>query len=248
MTSQLAKRVAVVTGGSRGIGAAVVERLAREGALVVCVHARTGSADALLQRLSDASLHVVGYCADVSQATDVGRLSAFVEERWGRCDVLVNNAGITSDGVFLRMGDESWDRVLGVNLRGAFLCARAFSRGMAKARWGRIVSVGSVVGLFGSAGQANYAASKGGLVGLSRSLALELAGRGVTVNVVAPGFIETDMTSGLPERRAEAIRAEIPLRRLGGAHDVAEVVSFLVGSAGGYVTGAAIRVDGGLYA
>ncbi|MBI4230934.1 MAG: 3-oxoacyl-ACP reductase FabG, partial [Planctomycetes bacterium] len=215
---------------------------------VVCVHARAGSADALLQRLSDRALQVVGHSADVSQADEVERLAAFVQGRWGRCDILVNNAGITWDGVFLRMGDEVWDRVLGVNLRGTFLCARAFSRGMAKARWGRIVNVGSVVGLFGSAGQANYAASKAGLVGLSRSLALELAGRGVTVNVVAPGFIETDMTSGLPERRAEAIRAEIPLRRLGRARDVAEVVSFLAGSSGGYVTGATLRVDGGLYA
>lgn len=164
----------------------------------------------------------------------------------GSLDILVNNAGITRDGVFMRMSDADFDDVVNTNLRGAFLVCRAFARPMAKARGGRIVNIGSVVGLSGNAGQVNYAASKAGLVGLTKSLAQELAGRGVTANVIAPGFIETDMTAAIPEAHREAMQKQIPLARFGAPGDIAAAAAFLAGEAGGYITGQTLVVDGGM--
>jgi 3-oxoacyl-[acyl-carrier protein] reductase len=184
--------------------------------------------------------------ADVANPDDADRLCARTLEAFGRADILVNNAGISRDNLVLRMSEEEWDQVLDVNLKGSFLCIRAFTRPMMKQRWGRIVNVTSVVGLIGNAGQANYVASKAGLVGLTKAVAKELASRHITVNAVAPGFIQTAMTAGLNEKVREALQAQIPLGRLGSPEDVAHAVAFLCSEEAGYVTGQVLSVDGGM--
>jgi 3-oxoacyl-[acyl-carrier protein] reductase len=243
---QLQGRIALVTGASRGIGAAIAVALARAGATVVCTSTRAGGCEQTLAACADAPGRAHAAVCDVADKAAVEQLAKSVLETHGRLDVLVNNAGITRDGVFLRMSDDDFDQVLATNLRGPFLVCRAFARAMAKARGGRIVNVGSVVGLTGNAGQANYAASKAGLVGLTKSLAKELAGRGVTANLVAPGFITTDMTASIPQDLREAMLRQIPLGRLGQPEDVAAVVTFLCGDAAGYITGQTLVVDGGM--
>lgn len=234
-------RVAVVTGASRGIGAAIAAALAEDGHLVACV--ATGQAGA---EQAAAAVGGKGFVCDVSDPGQVKECHAQIVEALGAPAVLVNNAGVTRDALLVRTSDEDWDRVLDVNLKGSFLWARACAPGMMKARWGRIVNVGSVVGLVGAAGQANYAASKAGLFGLTKALAKELGSRGITCNLVAPGFIETDMTQSLPEEvRAKAL-ASTPLGRLGTAGDVAGLVRFLASDQASFITGQAVAVDGGM--
>jgi 3-oxoacyl-[acyl-carrier protein] reductase len=242
--SELAGEVALVTGGSRGIGREIAAELARAGALVAVV-ARDGERAAAAASELPGEGHA-GFSCDVSDSDEVKATVADVESRLGPVSILVNNAGITRDNILLRLKDEDWEQVLAVNLRGAFNLIRAVTRGMMKRRDGAIVNVSSVVGLMGNAGQANYAASKAGLLGLTKSVARELASRGVRCNAVAPGYIATDMTSELSEDQTTALHSQIPLGRLGEPSDVAPLIRFLVGPGGRYITGQTIAVDGGM--
>ena len=241
-------KVALITGGSRGIGAAVAQTLATAGAAVV-VCARNGEAAAAsASAIAAQGGQALGVAADVSRAEDAERLMKACLERFGRLDILVNNAGITRDGLVLRMKDGDWSDVLAVNLNGAFYCARAALRVILKQKQsGRIINIGSVVGSMGNAGQANYVTSKAGLIGLTKALAREVAARGVTVNLVAPGFIETDMTANLPDAVKETYRGQIPLGRFGTAADVAAAVAFLASDGAAYITGQVIHVNGGMW-
>ena len=242
MKIDLSGKVALVTGGGRGIGRAIASALAACGARVAVVDLNRTSAEAVATEIGNAS----GFMCDVTVATDVAALVETVEKDFGSCDILVNNAGITRDNLMLRMKDEDWDAVLSTNLRSAFLTIRAASRGMMKRRWGRIVNMASVVGLMGNKGQTNYAASKAGLVGLTKSVAKELASRNVLCNAIAPGFIETEMTARMtPEARA-ALQGMIPLERLGTTADVASAVAFLSSDLASYITGQVLVIDGGL--
>jgi 3-oxoacyl-[acyl-carrier protein] reductase len=240
----LAGQVAVVTGGSRGIGRVLAQRLARDGARVVVTARSAEGAEACAAELSGSG-HL-GVACDVSDRAAVDALVKRVETEFGAIDVLVNNAGVTADNILVRLGDDDWDRVMDTNLRGAFLMTRAVARGMMKRRAGRIINVTSVVGLTGNRGQVNYAASKAGLVGLTKAVAKELASRNVLCNAVAPGFIETDMTSELSPGARETLQQQIALGRLGSPEDVAGVVAFLAGPDASYITGQVIVVDGGM--
>lgn len=244
---QMAKR-ALVTGGSRGIGRAVCLALAARGMRVAVNYAgNAAAAEEVVQAcLQQGAPDAFAVQADVSDAEQVRALVAAVSERWGGVDVLVNNAGITRDGLLMRMSEQDFDAVLATNLKGAFACMQAVMRPMMKQRWGRIVNLSSVVGLRGNLGQANYAASKAGLIGMSKSAAKELASRGITVNCVAPGFIETDMTAVLPESVRTALLGQIPLARLGAAEEVAAAVAFLASPEAAYITGQVLCVDGGM--
>jgi 3-oxoacyl-[acyl-carrier protein] reductase len=245
MTQETNRRVAVVTGASRGIGRATAERLARDGFVVVINYASSAeAADEVRRVIEEAGGSAVAIRADVSKPDEVRALFAAVDDL-GTLEVLVNNAGVTADGLCVRMSDEAWKRVLDVNLYGAFLCSREAIARMMKARKGSIVNVSSIVGLYGNAGQANYAASKAGIIGLTKSLAREVGKRGIRVNAVAPGFIQTEMTASLADR-ADEIAARVPLGRLGEASEVAEAVAFLCSDAASYITGAVLEVSGGL--
>lgn len=246
MTGRLDGKVAVVTGGARGIGRAVCERLSAEGAAVVVVNRSPAALDAVVADLKGRGREALAVVADVAKAADVETLCARTLEAFGRADILVNNAGVTRDGLLLRMSEADWDAVLDTNLKGAFLCIKEFTRTMMKQRWGRVVNVGSVIGLIGNAGQANYAASKAGLLGLTKAVAKELASRHITVNAVAPGFIETAMTDALGEKVRTALLAQIPLGRLGSPEDVAHAVAFLCSDEAAYITGQVLAVDGGM--
>lgn len=243
---ELQGQVAMVTGAGRGIGRAIALELASAGAdLVLCARtaAQLEEVAGEVRALGRQALVAPG---DVSKGTDVESVVTGALEHFGRIDILVNNAGITRDSVLLRMKEEAWDEVMEVNLRSAFLCTRAVSKGMLKQRSGRIVNITSVIGLMGNAGQANYAASKAGLVGFTRSVARELASRGVTVNAVAPGYIQTEMTRDLPARAREWILERVPMGFLGEPEDVARVVRFLSAPQTRYVTGQVLNVDGGM--
>ncbi len=245
---ELEGRVALVTGASRGIGRAIAVELARAGAEVAVNYAASEEA----AREVASQIEALGRKAylvrfDVADPEAVLRGVREVEEALGRIDILVNNAGITRDGLLARMKEEDWERVLSVNLKGAFLVTRAVLPGMMKRRYGRIINVSSVVAFSGNPGQTNYAASKAGLVGFSRSLALEVARRGITVNVVAPGFIETDMTAALPEKAREALLSRVPMGRAGTPEEVAHAVVFLASDRASYITGTVLHVNGGLW-
>jgi 3-oxoacyl-[acyl-carrier protein] reductase len=244
MERRLDGQVAIVTGGSRGIGRAIAQRLAADGArVVVTARSAEGAAECAGQLPGEDHL---GVACDVSDREAVDAVVKRVESELGGVDLLVNNAGVTADNVLVRLGDDDWDRVLDTNLRGAFLMIRAVARGMMKGRAGRIINISSVVGLTGNRGQVNYAASKAGLVGLTKSVAKELASRNVLCNAVAPGFIETDMTSDLTEAAREGLQQQIALGRLGSPEDVAGVVAFLAGPDATYITGQVLVVDGGM--
>jgi 3-oxoacyl-[acyl-carrier protein] reductase len=240
-------RVAIVTGGGRGIGRAIAGRLAGEGAnLAISYRSNEIAAEEAAQKVRAAGVRCELFKGDVSSPEDVEALFTGVRDAFGRVDILVNNAGITRDNLVMRMNEGEFDDVLRTNLRGTYLCTRAALRPMIRARWGRIVNVSSVVGLVGNAGQANYAASKAGIIGLTKSVAREVVQRGITVNAVAPGYVETELTGGLPEKVKEQIRGQIPAGRFGEPEEVAEVVAFLVAEEAGYVTGQTIAVDGGM--
>jgi 3-oxoacyl-[acyl-carrier protein] reductase len=244
----LTGKIAVVTGGSRGIGKAVCLRLARMGATVVVNYvSRPDAAQETVAAIKEAGGAAAAYQFDVANGQQVQAAFKQIQADFGRIDILVNNAGITRDGLVAMMKEEAWDEVLGTNLKGAFNCIKAVSRPMMKQRWGRIVSIASVIGFAGNAGQANYAAAKAGMVGLTRSVARELASRGVTVNGVAPGYIETDMTRELSAEVTEKIKAEIPMNSLGSVEDVAAAVAYLVSEEARYVTGQFIHVNGGMF-
>lgn len=243
MHIDLSGRTALVTGSTRGIGRAIAQTLADAGARVAVVGRDQGRAAAAAEEIGNGAQ---GFACDVSDAAAVTALVEDVERAFGQLDILVNNAGITRDNLLLRLKDDDWDAVLDANLKAAFVAMRAATRGMMKRRWGRIINLSSVVGITGNKGQANYAASKAGLVGLSKSVAKELASRNVLVNVVAPGFIHTDMTQAMtPEARA-TLSAQIPMERLGRPEDIAGVVCFLASDYASYITGQVLVVDGGL--
>lgn len=240
-------KVALVTGASRGIGQAIALELGRQGAVVVGTATTEGGAERITQYLKENGIAGNGLMLDVSDAESVAAALESIQQAHGALAILVNNAGITRDNLMLRMKDEEWFDVINTNLNSLFRLSKAVLRGMTKARWGRIINIGSVVGAMGNAGQSNYAAAKAGVEGFSRALAREVGSRAVTVNTVAPGFIDTDMTRELPQAQREALLSEIPLGRLGQAEEIAKVVSFLASDGAAYVTGATIPVNGGMY-
>jgi len=238
--------VALVTGASRGIGAGIAQLLGKAGATVIGTATSEAGAAAISSRFAELGIAGRGLVLDASSATGVLAVQKDIEAREGVVSILVNNAGITRDNLLLRMKDDEWDAVIATNLSSVFLTSKTFLRGMVKQRRGRIISISSVIGAMGNAGQANYAAAKAGMVGFSKSLAREVGSRGITVNVVAPGFIRTDMTDAMPEEQRARLAAQIPLQRLGSIEDVASVVLFLASPAAEYVTGETIHVNGGL--
>jgi len=240
-------KVALVTGASRGIGRSISLALAAQGAKIVAVDVDLQATEEFVAELKAAGTEAVAIQGNVTVAADVDKMVKIAKETFDRIDILVNNAGITRDALLLRMKDADWDAVLDVNLKGAFLCTRAVAKLMTKQRYGRIINIASVVGQMGNAGQANYCASKAGLMGLTRSNARELAKRNITVNAVAPGFISTAMTDALPEEKRQELAAQIPLARLGSAEDIANAVLFLAAEKTGYITGQVIGVNGGMY-
>jgi len=240
-------KTAVVTGGSRGIGAAIATLLAERGAAVVVSARDADRLAAAVKDLEAMGAAAAGVAGDVSRREDAERVVDTARERFGRLDILVNNAGITRDGLLLRMKDEDWDRVLEVNLRGAFVMSRAASKVMVRQKGGRIINMSSAAGAMGNAGQANYSASKAGLIGFTKAAARELSHWGILVNAVAPGLIETDMAAALPAAARDALLAQVPLGRVGTPREVAEVVGFLAGEGATYITGQVFHVNGGLY-
>ena len=243
----LSNRVAVVTGSGRGIGRAISLKLAEVGATVVVIDiGETSPVDSLAEEIRAMGGQSLAVLADVSQAQDVARLVETIVSTFGKVDILVNNAGISRDQLIIRMSDEDWDKVLSVNLRSVFLCARAVLRHMIKQRWGRIISIASIVGLVGNPGQANYASAKAGIIGLTRTIAKEVASRGITANAIAPGFIDTEMTQWLEEDWKQQLKKQIPVGYFGSPRDVAEAVAFLASEEARYITGQVLSVDGGM--
>jgi 3-oxoacyl-[acyl-carrier protein] reductase len=244
--SLLANQVAVVTGAGRGIGRAIALKFAGAGANVVCVSRTAENCEKVAGEIRALGHKAWAHAVDVADPKAVAEAGEKILGETTRVDVLVNNAGVTRDGLIMRMSEQDWDTVLNTNLRGAFSFTKAFSRAFIKQRSGRIINVASVIGLIGNAGQCNYAASKAALIGFTKSVARELASRGITVNALAPGFIETDMTAALDGKMREELLKKIPLNRLGNADDIADAALFLAGPAAGYVTGQVLTVDGGM--
>ena len=244
--SQLANQVAVVTGAGRGIGRAIALKFAAEGADVVCISRTAENSEKVAQEVRATGRRAWGLAVDVANGEGVTAAAEKILAEAGKVDILVNNAGVTRDGLLMRMSEADWDTVLATNLKGAFLMTKALTRPFIKQRSGRIINIASVIGLIGNAGQSNYAASKAGLIGFTKSVARELASRGITANVIAPGFVETDMTSGLNEQLRAEILKTIPLGQFGQPEDIAGAALFLAGSAGRFITGQVLTVDGGM--
>ena len=243
----LAGRIAVVTGGTRGIGLAIARALAEDGASVVVSGRDAGRLDSAVKELESLGAPALGVAADQSKRDDCDRLVDAAKERFGPIDVLVNNAGITRDQLLVRMKDDDWDQVLDTNLRGVFLMTRAVAKSMMRQKSGRIINIASTAGAMGNPGQVNYSAAKAGVIGFTKAAARELAHWNILVNAVAPGLIETDMAAAIPAEAREALLQQVPLRRVGAAREVAEMVRFLAGDGAAYVTGQTIHVNGGLY-
>ncbi len=241
------KKVALITGSTRGIGKAIALRLASSGMIVVVNGATSEERiSEVVNKIRENGGEAIGIKADVSRKEDVDKVFSKITEELGRLDILINNAGITRDNLLMRMSEEDWDEVIRINLKSVFLCSKAAFRLMRKNRWGRIVNISSIVGIIGNAGQANYAASKAGIIGVTKSLAKEFASSGILVNAVAPGFIVTDMTSKLTDKVKETFLSMIPLKRFGEPEDIANVVAFLVSDEASYITGQVISVNGGM--
>ena len=240
-------KLALVTGATRGIGRAIAQELGRQGASVVGTATTEAGAAEIGNALSQAGIKGAGMVLNVRDAAGCDALVESVQKQHGDILILVNNAGITRDNLALRMKDAEWDEVIDTNLKAVFRLSRAVMRGMMKARWGRIINITSVVGASGNPGQANYAAAKAGVVGMTKSLAAELGSRNITVNCVAPGFIDTDMTRALPEAQRSALLGQIPLGRFGAPEDIAAAVAYLAAPAAGYITGCVLHVNGGMY-
>jgi len=245
MEKLLEGKVALVTGAGRGIGRAIALKLAGEGAAVACCGRTPAHVEAVAADIVKAGGRATAYPVDVSNGVQVGEVCEKIVKELGRVDILVNNAGVTRDQLLLRMTEEEWDAVLDTNLKGAFLFTKAVSRTMLKQRSGRIINISSIIGLTGNAGQSNYAASKAGLIGFTKSVARELGSRGITANAIAPGFIETDMTAAVGAEAVKRLTEHIALGRLGAGEDIARAVLFLASDLGSYVTGQVITVDGG---
>jgi 3-oxoacyl-[acyl-carrier protein] reductase len=239
--------IALVTGASRGIGRSIALDLGNRGFTVIGTATSDSGAQNISSYLSESSISGEGMCLDVSSDESVATLMALIVEKHGAPTILVNNAGITKDNLLIRMKADEWSDVIDTNLGSMYRLSKACMKGMTKARWGRIINISSVVGSSGNAGQSNYAASKAGIEGFSRSLAKEIGSRGITVNAVAPGFIATDMTKDLPEKQAEALLSSIPLGRLGQPEEIAAMVGFLASDSGAYITGETLHVNGGMY-
>ena len=240
-------KVVLVTGASRGIGAAIADTLGESGYTVIGTATTTSGADSISQRFADKAILGAGMPLNVTDPDSISALLQSIVENFGAPTVLVNNAGITKDNILMRMKEDEWLDVINNNLNAVFRLSKACVRPMTKARWGRIVNISSVVGSMGNGGQSNYSATKAGVEGFSRALAKELGSRSITVNTVAPGFIDTDMTKDLPEANKEVLLGQIPLARLGAPEEIASVVKFLVSDAAGYITGETIHVNGGMY-
>lgn len=245
---ELENKVALVTGGSRGIGREIALELARNGANVVITYVNNEEkANEVIDEIKSMGVKALAIKADVSKKSDVQRMIEKVEEEFNSVDILVNNAGITKDNLLIRMKEEEWDEVMNVNLKGTFLCTKAVARMMMKKRYGKIINITSVVGITGNIGQGNYSASKAGIIGFTKSIARELASRGIRVNAIAPGFIETDMTEVLNEDIKNAMLKSIPLGTFGKPKDIANTVVFLASSKSDYITGQVINVNGGMF-
>ncbi|MGH1461736.1 MAG: 3-oxoacyl-ACP reductase FabG [Neptuniibacter sp.] len=240
-------KLALVSGATRGIGKAIAEELGKQGAIVVGTATSERGAEAISAYLAESGIKGAGLVLDVSDSESVDSVLKTIQADFGTVEILVNNAGITRDNIMLRMKADEWDSVLNTNLTSVYRLVKGCLRGMTKARWGRIISVSSVVASMGNAGQANYAAAKSGMEGFTRALAREVGSRNITVNCVAPGFIDTDMTSGLADEHKETLKSQIPMNRLGQPEEIAAVVGFLASQGGGYVTGESIQVNGGMY-
>jgi 3-oxoacyl-[acyl-carrier protein] reductase len=239
-------KVAVVTGSAKGIGAEIAREFSQKGASVVLTDVNKQNLDAIFDELKKTNTNVLAILSDISKFNEAQHLIEKTTEKFEKIDILVNNAGITRDNLLMRMSEEEWDQVITTNLKGTFNCIKAVTRAMIKQRYGRIINISSVVGLMGNAGQTNYAASKAGVIGVTKSVARELASRNITCNAIAPGFIETDMTAILGEKVVEGLKSQIPLGRLGSMKDVANLVCFLASDDAAYITGQVVNVDGGM--
>ena len=244
--NNLENKVAIITGASRGIGKVIAEGTAKAGAKTVCVSRSLSDVEKVAKDINEQGFTAIAMACDITNGEQYQELVKSVNEKFGSIDILVNNAGVTKDGLIMRMSEDDWDVVIDTNLKGAFNGTKAVTRHMMKQRSGRIINISSVVGLIGNAGQANYAASKAGLIGLTKATAKELASRGITVNCIAPGYIETDMTDRLPEKIKNTLIEQIPLGRIGQATDIAASVCFLASEEAGYITGQTFTVDGGM--
>jgi len=244
--NNLENKVAIVTGASRGIGKIIAEEIAKAGAKTVCVSRSVADVEKVANNIIEQGYEAVAFACDITNSEQYNEVVKSVNEKYGTVDILVNNAGVTKDGLIMRMSGDDWDIVVNTNLKGAFNGTKAVTRHMMKQRSGRIINISSVVGLIGNAGQANYAASKAGLIGLTKATAKELASRGITANCIAPGYIETDMTKQLSEKIRDALIQQIPLGRIGQAKDIAATVCFLASDEAGYITGQTFTVDGGM--